>query len=104
MGSGSTGFFGSVHNVLRKESVVLRENVSWIKLQRNNKKPIKLKDEQNVLFWSAMLSLRSFVLERTAKPSNALRVCYKKVLGKLRTTFMKLVGVSLANTFITLRY
>jgi hypothetical protein len=36
-------------------------------------------------------SLRSFVLEPIAKPSNAAARVLCKVLGKLRTTFMKIV-------------
>ena len=53
MGSGSIGFFGTVHNVWRKESVILREIVPQVKLQRNNKiyLHIKVKGEKNVIFW-----------------------------------------------------
>jgi hypothetical protein len=60
---------------------------------------------QVLQLFSAMRSLRIFVLEPIAKPSYvAARMLYK-VLGKLATTLMKLVGVFLLmNICITLRY
>jgi hypothetical protein len=47
-----------------------------------------------------MRSLRRFVLEPTAKPNNVAVRVLCTVLGKLRTTFMKLVGVFLLNEYL----
>ena len=50
--------------------------------------------------FSEMLSLRSFVLEPIAKPNSAAARVLYKLLGKVRTNFMKLIGVFLLNEYL----